>query len=61
MLDHEDGSHKMMTPEGKARVNIDPMLEQAGWVVQDREDMNLYAGTGVAVRGGIYTARGGGG
>ena len=26
------------------------MLEQAGWVVQDRKDMNLYAGTGVAVR-----------
>ena len=39
-----------MTPEAKARVNIDLILEQAGWVVQDRKDLNLYAGTGVAVR-----------
>ena len=39
-----------MTPEEQARVNIDEMLEQAGWAVQDRADLNLYAGDGVAVR-----------
>ena len=39
-----------MTPEGQARINIDRMLEQAGWVVQDRNSVNLYAGIGVAVR-----------
>ncbi len=40
----------MTTPEARARVSIDRMLEQAGWVVQDWKDINLYAGTGVAVR-----------
>ena len=39
-----------MTPESQARVNIDRMLEQAGWVVQDRNSVNLYAAAGVAVR-----------
>ena len=38
------------TPEAQARINIDRMLEQAGWQVQDRDAMNLYAGPGVAVR-----------
>ena len=39
-----------MTPEAKARENIDRMLEQSGWVVQDKNALNLYSGTGVAVR-----------
>jgi type I restriction enzyme R subunit len=39
-----------MTPEAKARLNIDTMLEQSGWVVQDTDAMNPYAGAGVAVR-----------
>ena len=39
-----------MNPEEQARINIDRLLEQAGWVVQDRGDVNLYAGRGVAVR-----------
>ena len=39
-----------MTPEGQARINIDRMLEQAGWAVQDRNSVNLYAGIGVVVR-----------
>lgn len=38
------------TPEQKARLLIDAQLEAAGWVVQDREDMNPGAGLGVAVR-----------
>jgi type I restriction enzyme, R subunit len=37
-------------PEAKAREKIDALLAQAGWVVQDREDMNLTASDGVAVR-----------
>ena len=39
-----------MTPELRARVIIDQMLEQAGWSVQDLGSINLYAGAGVAVR-----------
>ena len=39
-----------MTPETKARQHIDRKLEQAGWVVQDMNQLNLSAGPGVAVR-----------
>ncbi len=39
-----------MTPEQKARQQIDRQLEQAGWVVQDRRQMNITAGQGVAIR-----------
>ena len=39
-----------MTPEEQARVNIDWLLEQAGWVVQDADSINLYTSSGVAVR-----------
>ncbi|HUQ69946.1 MAG TPA: DEAD/DEAH box helicase family protein [Planctomycetaceae bacterium] len=39
-----------MTPEQKARQQIDRQLEQAGWVVQDHRQMNISAGLGVAVR-----------
>ena len=38
------------TPEQKARQDIDAALVAAGWVIQDRAEMNLGAGTGVAVR-----------
>src|ERR1700734_2346871 len=38
------------TPETKARVNIDRQLAHAGWLVQDRDDMNLAAGPAIAVR-----------
>ena len=38
------------TPEQKARAQIDPALVAAGWIVQDRDAMNLSAGRGVAVR-----------
>ncbi|MEI6640391.1 MAG: DEAD/DEAH box helicase family protein [Novosphingobium sp.] len=40
----------MATPEQKARELIDAQLCAAGWVIQDREDMSLGAGLGVAVR-----------
>lgn len=40
----------MATPEQKAREIIDAQLSAAGWIVQDREEMSLGAGLGVAVR-----------
>lgn len=39
-----------MTPEEKARIEIDKMLEQAGWIVQDRSGLNIRASLGVAIR-----------
>lgn len=39
-----------MTPETKARQQIDQKLEQAGWVIQDMKQLNLSAGVGIAVR-----------
>ena len=39
-----------MTPEAKARRQIDQKLEQAGWVIQDMKQFNLGASQGVAVR-----------
>ena len=40
----------MPTPEEKGRQDIDASLKRAGWEVQDRADMNLSAGVGVAIR-----------
>jgi type I restriction enzyme R subunit len=37
-------------PERRARVLIDRLLDEAGWAVQDRAEMNLAARRGVAVR-----------
>jgi len=39
-----------MTPEEKARREIDRQLALCGWTVQDRQDMNISAGPGVAIR-----------
>jgi len=39
-----------LTAEARARVEIDRQLVACGWLVQDRAEMNLYAGHGVAVR-----------
>ena len=39
-----------MTPEQKAREIIDKKLEQSGWIIQDAQKINLFAGLGVAVR-----------
>ena len=38
------------TPERKARRIIDANLEAAGWLVQSHDDLDLTAGSGVAVR-----------
>jgi type I restriction enzyme R subunit len=39
-----------LTPEEKARETIDHKLGQAGWAIQDRDQVNLAASLGVAVR-----------
>ncbi len=39
-----------VTPEDLARIKIDKLLTDAGWIVQDRKAINLYDGRGVAVR-----------
>ena len=38
------------TPEQKARREIDADLVAAGWLVQDRDELDLTAGRGIAVR-----------
>ncbi len=39
-----------MSPEEKARIEIDKQLHSAGYIVQDMSELNLYAGKGVVVR-----------
>lgn len=39
-----------LKPEQEARLQIDEMLEAAGWQIQDYRDIDLTAGRGVAVR-----------
>ncbi|MFC1688226.1 DEAD/DEAH box helicase family protein [Pseudomonadota bacterium] len=41
---------KNQTPEQLARDNIDAMLEDAGWKVQDKKKIDFSAGLGIAVR-----------
>src|SRR5438132_12655681 len=36
--------------EARAREKIDALLAEAGWLVQDRDDMNLTASDAIAVR-----------
>ncbi|HEY4621749.1 MAG TPA: DEAD/DEAH box helicase family protein, partial [Gaiellaceae bacterium] len=45
-----DGELAYLTPEAKARIEIDGQLAAAGWVVQDARAVNLAAAQGVAVR-----------
>lgn len=39
-----------MEPEGRARENIDRQLEECGWRVQSRDELNIFAAKGVTVR-----------
>ncbi|WP_444663406.1 type I restriction endonuclease subunit R [Cellulomonas sp. CW35] len=48
-MDDASGS-EYLTPEMRARVEIDSQLRAAGWAVQDHKAMNIAAATGVAVR-----------
>ena len=38
------------TPENKARAEIDRLLIAAGWAIQNRDAIDLFASRGVAVR-----------
>ena len=49
----ESDSEQRLAAEQRARVLIDRQLSAAGWDVQDRSKMNLFAGQGVAVREAI--------
>ncbi len=51
-MDHVDENSRL-TAEQRARVLIDRQLAAAGWLVQDRGELNLYAGDGVAGREAI--------
>jgi len=48
-ISNEDGA-SLLPAETRARVRIDQQLTQAGWKVQDKKDLNLFAGQGIAVR-----------
>ena len=39
-----------LRPEDRARLRIDQMLGECGWVVQHGKNTNIYAGRGVAIR-----------
>jgi hypothetical protein len=39
-----------MTPEERPRRQNDLLLQQSGWIFQDRTQINLAGGPGVAVR-----------
>jgi type I restriction enzyme, R subunit len=39
-----------MTPEQRTRQQIDLLLQQCGWIIQNRSQRNLAAGPGVAIR-----------
>lgn len=41
--------NSLLTPEQKARIKIDGMLQLCGWIVQDRDTINFGAGQGIAI------------
>jgi type I restriction enzyme, R subunit len=43
----------MQSPEDLAREKIDALLEQCGWIIQNRSTINLSAGSGIAIREGL--------
>jgi len=43
-------SDSYITPEVKARLQIDKNLIQTGWIIQSKNQLNLSAGLGIAVR-----------
>ena len=56
MNDH-GGEHGRLTSEQRARVLIDEQFLAAGWVVQDKKALSLFAGPGVAVRETVMGCR----
>src|SRR5881409_1173906 len=47
----------MATPEELAREKIDPLLQQCGWILQNRTTINLSASRGVAIREALLQRR----
>ena len=37
-------------PEDRARANIDRLLTAAGWIIQNRDSIDMEAGRGIAIR-----------
>ena len=53
----ENGNAEVrLAAEQRARMIIDRQLVAAGWVVQDKQELNLFAAQGVAVRESIMAA-----
>jgi hypothetical protein len=42
--------HTYLTAEAAARLEIDKLMVECGWVLQQEDTVNLYASLGVAVR-----------
>src|SRR5206468_460701 len=47
----------MPSPEELAREKIDPLLQQCGWILQNRTTINLSASRGVALREALLKGR----
>src|SRR5438093_3978011 len=47
----------MPSPEELAREKIDALLQQCGWILQDRNTINLSAGRGIAIREALLKER----
>ncbi|PYJ17579.1 MAG: hypothetical protein DME96_05560, partial [Verrucomicrobia bacterium] len=47
----------MRSPEELAREKIDPLLQQCGWILQNRSTINLSASRGVALREALLKDR----
>jgi type I restriction enzyme R subunit len=45
-----ESSYSYIAPEAQARQEIDKNLIKAGWIIQDKNKINLSAGLGVSVR-----------
>src|SRR5437667_12663817 len=43
----------MQSTEDRAREKIDALLQQCGWILQNRSAINLSAGRGIAIREGL--------
>ena len=47
----------MSSPEELAREKIDALLQQCGWILQNRRTINLSAASGVAIREALLKDR----
>ena len=47
------GADPKLAAEQRARVLIDRQLADAGWLVQDKSDLNLFAAQGICL---LYTS-----